>query len=594
MAAPAPSNFNLRSILEKEKFTGTNFMDWYRNLRIVLRQEHKEFVLTQPFPADLPNNAPAAQRREHEKRCNDYLDISRLILATMSPELQRQYEALDAHTIITGLHNMFEDQARAERFNTSKSLFACRLAEGNPVSPHVIKMIGYTESLDKLGFPLSRELATDLILQSLPPSFEPFIMNFNMNNLNRTLAELHGMLKTAEESIKKNSNHVMVMHKRKPNNKKSGQKRKLNSDEITSTSNSKTKVQKTGPAKDAECFFCKETGHWKRNCKKYLEQLKQKQQDGKSSTSGINVIEINLATSSTDSWVFDTGSVAHICKSLQGLKRSRSLARGEVDIRVGNGSRVAAVAVGTMPLSLPSGLVLELNNCYCIPALCKNVISASCLQAEGYGFRSVDNGCLVYYKDIFYVHAPMMNGLYIVNLDGCSVYNINAKRQRPNDLNPTFIWHCRLGHINEKRMEKLHRDGLLHSFDFESFETCESCLLGKMTKAPFTGQSERASELLGLVHTDVCGPMSSTARGGFGYFITFTDDFSRYGYVYLMRHKSESFGKFKEFQNEVQNHLGKTIKYLRSDRGGEYLSLEFGNHLKECGIVPQLTPSGTP
>ena len=196
------------------------------------------------------------------------------MLATMSPELQRQYEALDAHTIITGLRNMFEDQARAERFNTSKSLFACRLAEGNPVSPHVIKMIGYTESLDKLGFPLSRELATDLILQSLPPSFEPFIMNFNMNNLNRTLAELHGMLKTAEESIKKNSNHVMVMHKRKPNNKKSGQKRKLNSDEITSTSNSKTKVQKTGPAKDAECFFCKETGHWKRNCKKYLEQLK--------------------------------------------------------------------------------------------------------------------------------------------------------------------------------------------------------------------------------------------------------------------------------------------------------------------------------
>nr|CAD40472.2 OSJNBa0067G20.16 [Oryza sativa Japonica Group] len=71
-----------------------------------------------------------------------------------------------------------------------------------------------------------------------------------------------------------------------------------------------------------------------------------------------------------------------------------------------------------------------------------------------------------------------------------------------------------------------------------------------MTKAPFTGQSERASELLALVYTDVCGPMSSTARGSFGYFIIFTDDFSRYGYVYLTRHKSESFKKFKEFQNE--------------------------------------------
>jgi hypothetical protein len=107
-----------------------------------------------------------------------------------------------------------------------------------------------------------------------------------------------------------------------------------------------------------------------------------------------------------------------------------------------------------------------------------------------------------------------------------------------------------------------------------------------MTKAPFTSHSERASDLLGLVHTDVCGPMISIARGGFQYFITFTDDFSRYGYIYLMRHQSESFEKFKEFQNEVQSQLGKIIKYLRSDRGGEYLSLEFSDHLKKCGIVP--------
>ena len=73
-----------------------------------------------------------------------------------------------------------------------------------------------------------------------------------------------------------------------------------------------------------------------------------------------------------------------------------------------------------------------------------------------------------------------------------------------------------------------------------------------MTKAPFGGLGERASDLLGLIHSDVCGPMSAQARSGFRYFITFTDDFSRYGYVYLMRHKSDSFDKFKEFQNEVQ------------------------------------------
>ena len=81
------------------------------------------------------------------------------------------------------------------------------------------------------------------------------------------------------------------------------------------------------------------------------------------------------------------------------------------------------------------------------------------------------------------------------------------------------------------------------------------------------------------------------ARGGYRYFLTFTDDLNRYEYMYLMKHKSETFEKFKEFQSEVENHQ---IKFLRSDHGGEYLSYEFGLHLKQCGIVSQLTPPGTP
>ena len=78
------------------------------------------------------------------------------------------------------------------------------------------------------------------------------------------------------------------------------------------------------------------------------------------------------------------------------------------------------------------------------------------------------------------------------------------------------------------------------------------------------------------------------------YFITFIDDYSRYGYMYLMKNNSESFEKFKEYKNEVENQLDKKIKTLRNDRGGEYLSIEFSTFLKECGIIPQLTPPGTP
>jgi hypothetical protein len=83
--------------------------------------------------------------------------------------------------------------------------------------------------------------------------------------------------------------------------------------------------------------------------------------------------------------------------------------------------------------------------------------------------------------------------------------------------------------------------------------TCESCLSGKMIKASFTKKGEMSNDLLGLVHSDVCGLMSISVRDGSRYFVTFTDDFSRYVYIYLMRYKSESFEKFKEFKTEVEN-----------------------------------------
>ena len=117
---------------------------------------------------------------------------------------------------------------------------------------------------------------------------------------------------------------------------------------------------------------------------------------------------------------------------------------------------------------------------------------------------------------------------------------------------------------------------------------------GKMTKILFSGTMERATDLREIIHTDVCGPMSVEARGRYHYFLTFTDDLSRYEYIYLMKHKSETFEKFKEFQSEVENHRNKKIKFPRSHRGGEYLSYEVGLHLKQCGIVSQLTPRGTP
>src|SRR3954464_11136640 len=114
----------------------------------------------------------------------------------------------------------------------------------------------------------------------------------------------------------------------------------------------------------------------------------------------------------SSTWVFDTGSVANICNSNQGLRNKRPLARGEVKMRVGNGSSVDVIAVGTLPLHLPSGLVINLNKCYLVPVLLLNIISGSCLMQDGYSFMSENNGCSFYMNNKVEGHAPEKNGLF--------------------------------------------------------------------------------------------------------------------------------------------------------------------------------------
>ena len=212
-------------------------------------------------------------------------------------------------------------------------------------------------------------------------------------------------------------------------------------------------------------------------------------------------------------------------------------------MHVGNGSKIDVIAVGTLPLHLPSGLVLDLNNCYLVPTLSMNIISGSWLMRDGYSFKSENNGCSIYMSNIFYGHAPLLSGLFLLNLDRADthIHNIEAKRFKVNNDSATYLRHCRLGHIGVKRMKKLHTDGLLESLDYESLGACEPCLMGKMTKNPFSGTMERATDLLEIIHTDVCGPMSVEARGGYHYFLFFTDNLRRCEYIYLMKHKSETF-----------------------------------------------------
>ncbi|KAL8097078.1 hypothetical protein AgCh_030250 [Apium graveolens] len=312
-------------------------MPQLRLQRLQLRQERKLHVIDIPPPGPLPEGATADERAARTRDENDANDVACLILATMSAELQRQHVHMDAYTINEHLQSMFASQTRQERFNTSKSLFNCKQGASEPVGPHVLKMIGYIEYLETLGFPIGPETGIDLIMNFLNNKFTQFVVNYNMNEFDKTHTELLHMLRTYKTNMKTAEPAPILMVGNKGKAKGKGKwkgKKKIGSDSTPKPkSGPKQALKPKGGVAKGECHYCKKDGHWKRNCPIYLVDLK-KMKAIQISGSGIYVIEVNLSIST--SWVFDTGCASHICINVQGLQRSRTLAKGEVDLRVGN------------------------------------------------------------------------------------------------------------------------------------------------------------------------------------------------------------------------------------------------------------------
>ncbi|GJZ43613.1 retrotransposon protein, putative, ty1-copia subclass [Tanacetum coccineum] len=537
MTTSSANNSVFRGFFEKQKLTGPNFIDWYRQLRIVLSIEDKLNYLEQPIPPALV--APEGQlvapeiTAAHTAWIKGSKEIAGLMLMTMEPEIQRNLENLHAHEMLEELKTLFAQQAEQELLQTTRDFHSCKQEEG-----HESHLIG------------------------LHKEFDGFVQNYNMHSIGKTINELHAMLKLHEQTLRKNN--TPSLHAIRAGKVQKGNKHKKTQPQMAARGqnqgNGKNKLayapkpkippppKRENPTKDSICHEYGETGHWKRNCSY--------------------------------------------------LRANRKLKLGALSLYVGNGQREAVEAIDIFYLCLPSGLEIVLNNCHYAPSITRGVISVSRLYEDGFINRFVNNTIQVSRNNMVYYSAIPRDGIFEIDLSNSyandsSMYAVSNKSANL-DLDYALLWHYHLGYISKKCIEKLQHDGLLNSTDLRAFEKCVSCMSGKMARKPYTHQAERAKDLLGLIHTGVCGPFKIMSRQGASYFITFTNDFSRYGYVYLFLHKHEVFETFKVFQKEVENQLSKSIKSLRSDRGGEYTSQEFLDHLRDHGIIAHRTPPYMP
>ncbi|GJX73502.1 retrovirus-related pol polyprotein from transposon TNT 1-94 [Tanacetum coccineum] len=200
----------------------------------------------------------------------------------------------------------------------------------------------------------------------------------------------------------------------------------------------------------------------------------------------------------------------------------------------------------------------------------KNLVSGWLLNK--FGFRLVfESDKFVLSKNQMYVgKGYAVNGMFKLNVM-VVMNDINKMNSSAYLIESSNVWHGRLGHVNFNPMHRLIKFNSIPNFHIDLKYKCETCVEAKLTISSFKSV-KRKTEPLDMIHTYICDLKSLPTKGGNKYFITFIDDCTKYCYVYLLKSKDEAIDKFVLYKTEVENQLGRKIKVVRSDKGGEYVS----------------------
>ncbi|KAL0325277.1 UNVERIFIED_CONTAM: hypothetical protein Sradi_5097000 [Sesamum radiatum] len=201
----------LTVILDNNKFNGTNYTDWLHNLRIVLDYENQGYIMNKPLPLTLPDGSSSEECETFERWYADHRKVRSIILASISNNVQKQYDMLDdVDSILQRMKEVYAIPDRHTRYVATKEFFRAKITKGSSVQEHGDKMLSLVEKLEDLKVGLENDTYIDVILQSLPPSYYPFIVNFNMNGLEKSINELINMLVQYKATIKKSALSVLI------------------------------------------------------------------------------------------------------------------------------------------------------------------------------------------------------------------------------------------------------------------------------------------------------------------------------------------------------------------------------------------------
>ncbi|GBE86172.1 hypothetical protein SCP_0900490 [Sparassis crispa] len=502
--------------------------------------------------------------------------------------------------------------------------------EGADARAHLDTLAKMREELASMGAPISDADFTAHVFASLPESYSALLQALSTAaRIAKTTISADDIITSIVEEYDRRKAHL------KPESALSAKA------DTRSRSHSKSRGH-SAKSKDAECYNCGRKGHFSRDCWREgggkegqgpKDQASKK--GGSSSSNSKGRSSANTAVSDDNQThaftaTFDSAALVHHPATLpdveievydSGATRHMTPYRDSFvsfepmpvkPITAADGRNFSAIGRGTVQLQIPNGeqmTTVLLEDVLYAPEIAFALISIARADAAGYSAMFEKGECRIYSRRQSRIigRVPSLNGLYKVEhsrraapVNESASVAVEPEVERALISLSVMDFHRRMGHISPIIAERLVREGRVEGVRLtdkaNKEKTCNSCIQAKITRAtvPKERESDRTKELDDRVHSDVWGPAQTETLGGKKYFTSFTDDATRWTDLYLLRAKSGTFSAYKSYEAKLKNQDGKTIKALQSDRGGEYLSREFTDHLTTHGTVSRLTVHDTP
>lgn len=570
---------------------GSNYPTWKVQCRMALMKEGVWNIVNglerPPSTSEESQYAKFASRRDRA--------LATIVLSVDPSLLYLIGDPEDPIIVWKKLADQFQKKTWANKLELRRKLYSLRLRDGDPVQDHIKTMTETFNGLSVIGDPVSEEDRVVYLLASLPDSYSMLVTAFEANT------DVPKMEVVTER----------LLH----------EERKLKERAGSGAYREEAMAVKQQRQKGPRCYHCGKFGHIKRNCDRYAEaeermdsrperkSFKQKANQvevrrGDSSNSdnesiGLLVREA-LSAGSGQTWIVDSGATCHMCNNKKMFTNFTSL-KQPLEVALGDGHVLQAVGRGIVALvtelSDKKTKKCNLHDVLYVPKLSYNLLSVSKATEDGKMTKFVEDGCQVLdANEKLIAVGKKVGSLYYLDCRSGRQWT-NTAKSRSHETREN-VWHRRYGHLGAQSLQKLAKHQLVDGFDFNAFKEidfCESCAEGKHHRSQFsTSGGKLSQEPLDLVHSDVCGKMSSKSLSGAEYFMTLIDDKTRYVWVYVLKRKDQVFEKFREWKALVEKSTGRTLKALRTDNGGEYTSAEFEKYLKSEGVRHERTVPKTP